>query len=181
MATVTKLDAAERLIVTGIVMLERGDDPLAVHVVAASALNMLRELIHHGGDNYVTQVLKQGLFHAANAELSGKPITLPTNTYIEEMIDRVVVGIKDGEFNGPAALPVEIDTANARKLLDYIIAPFNFLKHAQRDPLATLDESDVDPKSAIMHALTAYGMLAPGKPLPNVIERFLMANDLKAE
>lgn len=50
MATVTKLDATERLIVTGIVMLERGDDSLAVHVVAASALNMLREMIHHGGD-----------------------------------------------------------------------------------------------------------------------------------
>lgn len=32
-----------------------------------------------------------------------------------------------------------------------------------------------------MHALTAYGILAPGKPLPDVIEPFLTANDLEAE
>lgn len=52
---------------------------------------------------------------------------------------------------------------------------------AQRDPLAMLDEGDVGPKGTIMHALTAYGMLAPGEPLPDVIGSFLAANDLKAE
>ena len=32
-----------------------------------------------------------------------------------------------------------------------------------------------------MDIATAHGMLAPGKPLPDVIEPFLAANDLKAE
>jgi hypothetical protein len=60
---------------------------------------MLRELIQYGGDNYVTQILKQDLFHAAKAEISRKAIALPTNAYIKELIDRVVIGIKAGDFS----------------------------------------------------------------------------------
>jgi hypothetical protein len=38
MTVIDKANAAERLIVSAIVMSERGDDPLAIHVVAASAI-----------------------------------------------------------------------------------------------------------------------------------------------
>jgi hypothetical protein len=73
-ATVDKPEAAERMIVAAIGMSDRGDDPLAIHVVASSVLSLLRELIEKGGDNYVEQVLKLGLFHPASARSKGNAI-----------------------------------------------------------------------------------------------------------
>jgi hypothetical protein len=97
MATIDKPTAAERMIVSAIIMSERGDDPLAIHVVASSALNLLRELIEKSGDNYVAQVLKLGLFTLASARASGQPETLPTNPDMDALIDNVVTGIKTGQ------------------------------------------------------------------------------------
>jgi hypothetical protein len=76
---------AERLIVSGILMTERGEDPFAIHVVAASTLNMLRELIQQGGDDYGAWVLRQGLFEAASALLKGSPASLPTSTQTDHL------------------------------------------------------------------------------------------------
>lgn len=178
MATVDKLTAAERLIVGGIAMVERGDDALAIHVVAASALNLLREMIAKGGDDYSAWVLRQGLFHAATAQLNGTPAKLPTTPEIDALIADVATGIEKGEIKEPSDLTVTLSPEELRKLLDYVIRPFNFLKHAQRDPLATLDEGDVDPEGAIIHALTAFSVLAPGRALPEQIGPFLAKHDL---
>lgn len=173
MATITKPEAAERLIVAAIGMSDRGEDALATHVVASSALNLLRELIEASGDNYVEQVLKLGLFSAASARLNGDMITLPTNPQIDALIEKVVGGLKAGEVTQPSDLTVTLDKEELRKLLDYIMRPFNFLKHAQRDPLATLDDEDVDPDGTIVHALTAFSMVCPGQKLPDQIAPFL--------
>ena len=170
---IDKPTAAERLIVSAIAMSDRGDDLLATHVVASSALNLLRELIEKGGDNYVEQVLKQGLFYAASARIKGADVTLPTNPAIDALIEQVMGGLAAGEIIQPADLIVKLDKEELRKLLDYITRPFNFLKHAQRDPLATLDEGDVDPEGTIVHALTAFSMICPGKELPEQIAPFL--------
>src|SRR3546814_13808025 len=75
-------------------MSDRGEDALATHVVASSALNLLRELIEAGGENYVEQVLKLGLFSAASARLKGDPITLPTNPQINALNETVAGGLK---------------------------------------------------------------------------------------
>jgi len=178
MAVLSKTDAAERLIVSGIMMREAGVDPLAIHVVAASALNMLRELIQLSGDDYAAFVLRQGLFHAASAQLKGAPVNLPTTPQIDGLIGEIATGILKGAILQPDDLKVTLSAAELRKQLNYIVQPFNFLKHADRDPLATLDEGDVDPDGAIMHALTAYSMLCPGKALPDKVRAYLEAHDL---
>jgi hypothetical protein len=172
-AKINKPEAAERLIIAAIGMSDRGEDSLATHVVASSALNLLRELIEAGGDNYVEQVLKLGLFSAASARLKGDPITLPTNPQIDALIEKVMGGLKAGEVTQPSDLTVTLDKEELRKLLDYITRPFNFLKHAQRDPLATLDDEDVDPDGTIVHALTAFSMVCPAQKLPDQIAPFL--------
>lgn len=178
MAIVAKLDAAERLIVAGILMSERGDDALATHVIAASALNMLRELIKNGGDDYAAWVLQQGLWHAASAKLKGTPLSLPTTTEIDQLIDDVAAGIDKGAIKQATDLKITLTPEQLRKQLDYVVKPYNFLKHADRDPLATLDESDVDAVGTIIHALTAYSILCPGKALPDEIAPFLAKHDL---
>jgi hypothetical protein len=175
---VSKLDAADRLIVGGIAMMERGDDPLAIHVVASSALNLLREMIQQGGDDYSARVLKEGAFYAASARLKGDPVAIPTTPEMDAIIDKVATGIAAGEVNKPSDLIINLDAEERRKLLDYIIRPFNFLKHAQRDPLATLEESDVDPKGAVIHAVTALSFVEPGRKLPEEVAQFLTNHGL---
>lgn len=76
MAEIDKATAAERLVVSAIIMAERGEDPLAIDVVAASALNVLCDLIKKAGDEYVEQVLKIGAFTIASARLKGEPTRL---------------------------------------------------------------------------------------------------------
>jgi chaperonin GroEL (HSP60 family) len=70
MAAIGKAGAAERMVVSAIIMAERGEDPLAIHVVAAAALNVLRDLIDKAGDDYVDQVLKIGAFTVASARVN---------------------------------------------------------------------------------------------------------------
>src|SRR3546814_12181337 len=97
-------------------MSDRGEYALATHVVASSALNLLRELIEAGGENYVEQVLKLGLFSAASARLKGDPITLPTNPQIDALIEKVVGGLKAGEVTQPSDLTVtQIGRASCRE------------------------------------------------------------------
>ena len=177
MTVIDKATAAERLIVSAIVMSERGDDPLAIHVVAASALNVLRDLIKKNGDNYIEQVLKQGMFAAASAHIEGKPIMLPNNPDIEALIQNLAQDIAAGKVHQASDLTITLSGNELHAMLIYITKPYNFLKHADNDPLATLDESDFDSRGAIGHALTALSMVCPGKPLPDEIRPYLEKND----
>jgi hypothetical protein len=175
---IDKSTAAERLIVAAIAMAEKGDDPLAIHVVASSALNLLRELIEAGGDNYVAQVLKHGVFAMASARIKGEPIPVPAPPEIDRIIGEVADGIKKGQLNQPSDLEVPLSPDELRGMLGYIIRPFNFLKHASRDVLATLDEEDVDPNGAIGHALAALNFVSPNRPLPDEIKPYLERRNL---
>ncbi|HEY0150129.1 MAG TPA: hypothetical protein VGB70_14145 [Allosphingosinicella sp.] len=178
MALIDKLTGAERMIVSAINMSNRGDDPLAIHLVASSALNLLRELIDRSGDNYVAEVLKQGLFMIASARAKGEPIALPISPDSDKLIEDLSVAIRAGEINRPADITVALNSEELRALLGYIIRPFNFLKHAQRDPQATLDEADLDPDGAITHALTAFALVCPEKPLPDEVLSFVKKHNL---
>lgn len=178
MAVIDKAGAAERMVISAIIMAERGEDPLAIHVVAASALNVLRDLIDKAGDDYVDQILKIGAFTIASAQMKGKLVSLPTNAAMDVVVEKVVGGIKAGEVTQASDLVITLTAAERRQLLDYIVKPYNFLKHADRDPLATLDDSDIDPDGVIAHALTALTMVSPDKSLPEEIKPYLERHDL---
>lgn len=178
MAAIDKESAAERMLVSAIMMCERGEDPLAIHVVAASALNVMRDLIEKGGDEYVEQLLKIGAFSIATARLNGEPITLPTNAAIDVVVMNVMTGIEQGAVTQASDLVITLTAAERRGLLSYIVKPYNFLKHADRDPLATLDDGDIDPDGAIAHALSALAMICPGKALPDEIKPYLERHHL---
>ncbi|WP_162806808.1 hypothetical protein [Sphingosinicella terrae] len=178
MATIDKAGAAERLVVSAIIMADRGEDPLAIHVVGASALNVLRDLITKAGDDYVEEILKVGAFTIASAQVKGESVTLPTNAAMDAVVEKVVAGIEAGEVTEASDLIITLTPAERRQLLDYVVKPYNFLKHADRDPLATLDDSDIDPDGVIAHALTALTMVSPGKSLPAEIRPYLERHNL---
>ncbi len=180
MAAIDKASAAERMLVSAILMRERGEDALAIHVVAASALNVLRDLIEKKGDDYVEQTLKVGAFTIATARRNGEEVKLPTNAVMDAVIEAVSQGIESGEVTQASDLTVTLPAGERRSLLNYIVKPYNFLKHADRDPLATLDDSDIDPDGAIAHALHAVTLVSPGKGLPDEIKPYLERHDLLA-
>ena len=171
MATIDKADAAERLIIAAIAMVERGEDPLATHLVATSALNVLRDLIGKANQEYVTEVFKRGMFMIANARANGEPINLDIPPEADVQIDGLAEAILAGVVKGPDDLGVEHE--KPWEMLNYIQGPSNFLKHADRDPLATLDEAHFDPVGAIAHALTAYTMVRPDHPVPDQAKAFM--------
>ena len=173
MAIVDKMTAAERLMRSAIDMLERKDDPLAVHVVATSALSLLRELVATEGDDYVARLLNEAVFHAAQAKLQGLPTGLPETQAVDDIVDKIVGGIEAGAVNSPADIVIVTPKKQIRAWLDYIFRPYNFLKHADRDPLATLDEADFDPEGALAHAMTAYLMVRGDGQLPEPFTVFL--------
>ena len=150
MAIVDKMTAAERLMQNAVDMIDRKDDPLAIHVVASSALSLLRELVGTSGDDYVARLIKDGLFR-----------------------ETVVRGIEEGGWKTAADVVVATPKNEVRAWLDYIFKPYNFLKHADRDPLATLDEGDFDPEGALAHAMTAYLMARGDGKLPETFTAFL--------
>lgn len=173
MTQISKASAAERMVLSAINMAERGEDALAIHVVAASALNVLRDLIDKSGDEYVDRSLKIGIFALAACRRQGEPMKLPTNAAVDDIVDHVVAGIDAGEVTQASDLTINLSVLERRAMLDYIVRPYNFLKHADRDPLATLDESDIDPHGTIAHALSALAMVSPDKELPPAAKGYL--------
>lgn len=75
----------------------------------------------------------------------------------------VIAGIEAGAVCEAADLVITLSAAEQRRLLDYIVRPYNLFKHADRAPLAMLEEDDIDPHGVISHALTALTMISPGK------------------
>ena len=164
--TLTKQAAARRLILNGIEMAKRSDDPLAIHVVAASALNLIRELLAQRGPDLSAQALRYGIFKAAMARAEGKDSGLPDDGSLDKVLDQIASAIKKGFVKKAEDITLQLPAGDDRRMFDPIIRPFNFLKHAQRDPTSTLDESDVNPIQALMYAIAAFAFLFPGEPLP---------------
>lgn len=171
MAKIDKADAAERLIISAITMVEHGVDPLASHLVATSALNVLRDLMRQADQDYVAEVFKRGMFMLAQARAAGEPIDLDVPPQADAQIDELAQAIVDGFVTGPDDLGMVHD--KPWELIGYVVGPSNFLKHADRDPWATLDEKDFDPIGAIGHALAAHAMLRPDHSVSDQIKAFM--------
>lgn len=178
MALIDKLEAANRLIVSGAKMHQSREDPLAIHVVASSALNMLRELLKTQGSNYQVRILQEGLFLAATARAQGETVPLPDSPQLDALIAKILPGIENGELIGPDQIEFDLSKAQIEAMLKDVYRPYNFLKHADRDPLETLDESDVDPAGALQHAILAFSWIVPDQKWPEEIYPFFKEMDI---
>lgn len=177
--SIDKTEAAERLIVSAIQMVEREDDRLATHLVAASALRILRELMGKDKKEYVAELLKIGMFTLAQMKLSRDIPDLPVPPKVANEVNELAEAIKCGEVTSADDLKPTLE--KPWELLKYIDDPANFLKHADRDPLSVLSEDEFCPEDAISNALTAYSFVCPGKPLPDEIRPYLKRNDFLQE
>jgi len=150
-------------------------DQLAIYLLATSALNILRELLRKRGPDYVTRGVLEGMFKFAQQRARGEPLGFEADANTNQLIDRIAAGIRNGSIKSAQDLRAtgrspEYDT------LRYITLPYNFMKHADRDPLAHLQENHVKPTEAILHSITAYAMLFPGELLPEMVLSYAAAN-----
>lgn len=175
---IDKTEAAERLIVSAILMVERGEDRLAIHLVATSALRILRDLIAKDEKEYVSELLKNGMFTLAQMKHSGEVPDLPVPPELVDQVNELADAIKSGEV--ASADDLKTTQEKPWELLKYIDDPTNFLKHADRDTLAVLMEDEFKPEDAISNALTAYSFVCPGKPLPAKIKPYLARHNFLA-
>lgn len=173
-ATMTKQAAARRLIEGAARMSAVGEDAVAVHVVAASALNLLRELLAQRGPGLVEQLMQAGIYQTALLRMQGGQV--PEHPEFERQLDLIIEAIEAGIVTEPADINLLMGPHSERGLLDPMLRPFNFLKHAQKDPLATLNEADVKPVEALNLAIVAYMMLFPGEGMSQPVRAFLAAH-----
>ena len=166
----TKQAAAHKLIVSATRMAYENQDALARHVVAASALNLLRELIATRGPNLTEHALQYSFYSQAMARIEGRTTGFEDEEAVQQILDGIVEAIKTGQVKSYTDLKIDVPTSEERRMLDPILRPFNYLKHAQRDPLATLDEADVKPLDALLFAIAAYYFLFPGEKMtPDIL------------
>ena len=168
-----KQEAAKRLIQSAVSMTNAGSDQLAVHVVATSALNLLRELMKVGGEGFTEKVISSALFFGATKKLEGKDTLLPDQPQLNELIDRMATDIEAGHLTDPSELKFKGARKLERQALRHLVDPYNFLKHADKDPLGTLEEADVQPVEATCFAVTAYSLLFPTDTFDEEIGKFL--------
>lgn len=169
----TKQAAARRLISSAVILARVEGDPLAIHLLAASALNLLRELLRGRGPDYVSRAIVEGLFQAASRLALGEPAPFATDPYTDELLREIAERIKSGNLRSADDIKVTGPSVEYEHM-KHITGPFNFLKHADRDPLAHLNESAFRPVETILHAVCAYVMLFPDQGLDAHVGDFAM-------
>ncbi len=173
MPDLTKQEAAKRLIHAAVEMFPANADPVAIHVVASSALNILRELSKVDGRSFVERVFQSALFNGAASHLAGEPTGLPDHPIVNEWIEGLAQAIQAGVVHAPTDIKINDAQKLEVETLKYLVDPFNFLKHADRDPNGKLDESKVKPVEATSFAVTAYGFLFPADEVDGKVGQFL--------
>lgn len=161
---ITKASAATRLLDAAILMFFRGDDELATHLTASASSRLLTDLYESaGGDLHVDRIA--GGFHQLGLDFIAG--TLPefatTDPIALEIAEQIAIGIRSGAINCPEDLNLELSKSHRRELIRLQNKNYNFLKHADMDPLAVLDESELDNIGAIQAAMATYSELFPGQ------------------
>lgn len=154
---VTKLAAAERQLRAAIRMYFAGEDELAIHTVASAAYRLLADLKAERGAEEAADTYLTTIFYAVRDYRRG---SLPEAMKSDPELMAWVRGLAE-------QLPIEKDskieevsiTLPPRAVGDFWnkrnkVA--NFLKHADRDPRASIALDDVDNLLLLMQCFSAY-------------------------
>lgn len=154
---VTKFAAAERQLRAAIRLFFEEEDELAIHTVASAAYRLLSDLKDDRGMDEAADTHLTSIFYAVRSYKRG---TLP-----KHMTSRPELMAQIAEL--AAVLPIEadssikdvkvsIDAESAQRYWRNRNKTANFLKHADKDPSATLAATDVDNANLLMQCVGAY-------------------------
>ncbi len=175
---VRKEAAAQRQLDAAIRMMLANEDDLAIHTLAAAAYQIIRDLKEKKhGRGELRERFALGLFLFAKDLASGKLQTLPPEIG-PESLRKMIYGISDrikrGEVaDGKGVLTLlNISVAEKNAFWSKFNLPAGFLKHADRQPSATLALDELSNDLLLMQATTAYVELM-GTETPEMLAYFI--------
>lgn len=175
----TKIAAALRLITAAIRLDEEGHDQMATLVVAACALNMIRELLKKRGASFESRCARMTVYLEAEKVRQGYKISRYYSE-MEETVNTFASLIESGYLKHYMDIEVNLKKSDEIEFLSSVYRPYNFLKHADRDFDKILAEDCLDAKDAIVLAVIAYSMLFPSEippePLPAFLDLYRIVN-----
>ena len=104
-------------------MFNANADPLAMHIVASSALNLLRELSNIDGVRFVARVYQSALYDAAVKRLSGEETGLPDHPVVSGWVEGIAEAIKSGGVKGPNDITINDEKKSRSKHLSIWLIP----------------------------------------------------------
>lgn len=157
---VTKLSGAQRQIDAGIRMTFSGEDPLAIHTVAAAAYRLLRDIKQKRGRSELADILGRSLFYIAKDIVAEKPESIPKELISEpqlmKIIETIVDSMRNGEFQTPDQVAMIVSIHNEHKHWSEFNIPANFLKHADLDSSRALSSNKLNNDFLLASASAAY-------------------------
>jgi hypothetical protein len=179
---IRKEAAAQRQLDAAIRMRLASEDELAIHTVAAAAYRILRDLKEKHGRSELTDRLDLGIFLYASDLVSGKIDELPADVAESKMLAQIIAdvsaAIRRGEVKSEKDVMQKLAINGETSFWNKFNWPTNFLKHADRQPGATLALDEVNNDLLLMHATAAYvELMGAGSSTPEMLVYFVFCGD----
>lgn len=154
---INKLAAAERQLSAAIRLYFLEEDALAINTIANASYGIFSDLLKHRGKDESQWPFHYGLLRSAYDIAHGETVNPELKALFEStpsLIDMI-------EFfrDNPEALPQELSVVGSddrlKKAWFDLRKPANFLKHADRDPKAIVDESVFENEEILVRAINA--------------------------
>ena len=165
---ITKLEAARRQLCAAVRFFIHGEDELAVHTVTAAAARIISDLRGQRGHDEAEEakliVLYGGISMYRSGDIPKSIAEDPKSmAYIRELSDRYPTITADSTWHDFRALVGEVsmppESVSAYWKDRSRIA--NFLKHADRDSGAHINECEIDNLRFLMNTVNSYHRLMP--------------------
>lgn len=153
---VNKLSVGERQLAAAIRMYFLELDPLAIHTVSSAAHNVLADLLQERGKDASVHGVIYGIIRAAKDLHSGAITEKEIQNWGEGAFELVKQYSKLFEEDPD----LDLDQINSSAPSEFVRAywadrrrSYNYLKHADRDARALLDEATINNEDTILHAI----------------------------
>ena len=164
---VTKFAAAERQLRAAIRMFFVEEDELAIHTIASAAYRFLADLKDDRGMDEAADAHLTAIFYAVRSYKRGTlPKHMTGNPEMMAQIAEMAAILPIGADSRIADVKASMDAESAQRYWRNRNKAANFLKHADKDPSATLDVTDVDNTHLLMQCLSAYTDLFKNQLVP---------------
>lgn len=161
---ITKTGAATRLLESSIRLHLAGEDPLAAHVVASSAAQILCDIAKLRGYDDLDDAIGLTIYYLARDYLANRLPDWATERDLGAEFLEIVRNVAERMESGEISAPKDISVKTTNKALAYkqLKTAFNFLKHADRDAGTSLDLSKVNVSGTIYRAFRLFELIFPG-------------------
>lgn len=155
----TKGAVATRLIKAAIRSFFREDDPLSTYLLSSTAHRLLYDLLEKRGVHPVRSAAAKGALHFAQKIVAGEAYSGPEEG--RELIERMVPFVRSGEIKSWQEAEAFFSQGAVGEAIRIIRAPYNFMKHADRDFEAALSEDKFDAESELLIAVSIFEEVFP--------------------